>query len=429
MRSKSLRKRRTPLRAALRLCGVSALPVAALLLAFPPLCLGGGKKNANLRIVDPLSPADFPTIQSAIDAAAPHDTVVIQDKGTPYVEDVIVSGKEDLTIRGDRGVVLQPGGGPPGDGVFRVTGSRGIRVSRLEISCDDRDTQRGFVVQDAVDVVLEDVNAEFCAAGVYVAAPATATMIKSAFFYKDAIGVDIAGGNGAYIDRTKTSFCGRGVRNAGDNTRIMSLGASDSETDGVTCVGGRNLVVERGSFVGNQGAGVTFGDNCRSGTVRGTTIDCLSREQQPKVPAPPIPPGFGGVYVRTSGVFTIVGNTAMNCTGDCFSLQENVRSPLTSPGGGYVGFNQALNCSDAGFLVELSFDGWVLEGNSALGNGVGFQVNSSRNVLFRNYAVGNAAGFIVDSILSERRNTINPADNVGIDNHSLDDIALPLDLQ
>ncbi|MDP3940387.1 MAG: right-handed parallel beta-helix repeat-containing protein, partial [Deltaproteobacteria bacterium] len=243
------------------------------------------------------------------------------------------------------------------------------------------------------------------------------------------IGVDISGGNAAFVDRTKARFCGTGIRSAGDNTRIVRAAVEDSESDGVSCTGGSNLLVQAGTFVGNRGSGVILRDSCKSASVRDNTIDCVSRSTQPKFPLPPRPPGIAGVVVRASGMFTIVENMVTSCDGTCYALTQNLQTPLTSPGGGYVGSNVAQNCKDEGFLVELSFDGWVLEQNIALGNDPGFLVNSSRNAFVRNFASGNSAGFIVDSVLSERRNATNPADNIGIENVSLDDIALPLDLQ
>lgn len=399
------------------------------LLSLPPAKALAKKKSGNTLAVDPFMPGAFPTIQAAVDAAMPDDTVVIRDKGTPYREDVIVTGKDRLTILADRRVVLQTGGGNPQLGIFRIVNSSRVYVKALSIFCDNRASGRGIVLSNVAAVTLDSVNAEVCQTGVRVEAPSTRSVIKNSFFFDDAFGVDIAGGNGALVDRTKTSFCGTGIRNAGNNTRIERVGLDDSEGDGVSCTGGFNLVVEGGTFVGNRGAGVNLRDSCRSASVLDNTIDCVSRTVQPKFPLPPRPPGIAGVIVRTSGVFTIADNMVTSCNGTCYALTQNIQTPLTSPGGGYVRSNVALNCSDEGFLVELSFDGWVLEKNIALGNDPGFLVNSSRNVLYRNFASGNSAGFVVDSILSERRNSTNPADNVGIENVSLDDISLPLDLQ
>lgn len=410
---------------------LTLLLTLAILAGLPSGAAIAGKKVGNTLVVDPFTPGAFPTIQAAIDAAAPDDTVVIHDKGTPYTENVVVTGKERLTILADRRAVLQSGGGNPQLGILRITDSRRIVVKSLQIFCDDRTSARGILLGNVVDVILDRVDAEVCQAGVRVEAPATGIVVTNGFFFNDSIGVDLAGGNAALIDRTKASFCGTGIRNAANNTRINRAEIEDSEGNGVSCVDGRNLIVDSGTFVGNRGAGVALRENCRSATVRNSTMDCVSRNVQPKFPLPPRPPGVAGIDVRTSGMFTIVENTAMNCTGTCYALEQNVSSsfPLTSPGGGYVGSNVAMNCKDQGFLVELSFDGWVLEQNIALDNGTGFLVNSSRNAFIRNFAQGNAAGFVVDSILSERRNGINPADNVGVENVSQDDIALPLDLQ
>ncbi|MDP3939867.1 MAG: hypothetical protein Q8R92_17250, partial [Deltaproteobacteria bacterium] len=167
---------------------LAALLVLAVLLILPQGEAMAKKNAGNTLIVDPLTPGAFPTIQAAIDAAAPGDTVYIQDKGTPYTEDVIVTGKDRLTVLAGQRVVLMTGGGNPQLGIFRVVDSRRVIVRALRIFCDNRVSGRGFVLNNVVEVTLDSVNAEVCQAGARVEAPSTAAVIRNSLFFDDAIG-------------------------------------------------------------------------------------------------------------------------------------------------------------------------------------------------------------------------------------------------
>jgi len=72
-------------------------------------------------------PAEFATIQAAVDASAPGD--VIQLKPGRYSESVRIEGRERLTVRGGRGVEIEP----PEDIAFKVVDSSRVALERLTI--------------------------------------------------------------------------------------------------------------------------------------------------------------------------------------------------------------------------------------------------------------------------------------------------------
>ncbi len=59
---------------------------------------GAATNRLSILIVDDDGPADFSTIQAAVDAAQPGDTVLVKP-GT-YQESVLIENKTDLTVRG-----------------------------------------------------------------------------------------------------------------------------------------------------------------------------------------------------------------------------------------------------------------------------------------------------------------------------------------
>jgi len=405
-----------------------ALRAAAALVAM--LLPGATPARAATLTVNPLLPGAFSTIQTAVDAAAPGDTIVIRSKGTPYTEDVRITGKRDLVVQADRGVTIQTGGGPPADGIVRMENSRRITLKSLLLFCDDRTSRRGFVFTDVVDVVLDASSAEVCATGAAVLPPATHAVIRNSAFTDDAIGIDVQGGSDTLIQASKTFRCDTGVRSAGNGTRILGFRAEDSGADGISCTGGSNLRVEGGGFFGNAIAAVNLRGACRSATIRGAVMNCKPISQPPKFPDPPLPNGFSGITVLNSGVYTIVNNVISGCSGTGLLLTPDPNS-LVSPGGGYVAFNTVSGCTGNGVQVDAAFDGWLLEGNLAQSNkGPGFLVNSSRNVFVRNIALTNAGGGFAmgQDAQVNGRDAINPADNVGMDN-VIDGGFLPLDLQ
>ncbi|OGP86674.1 MAG: hypothetical protein A2Y95_09925 [Deltaproteobacteria bacterium RBG_13_65_10] len=406
--------------------------LSRLLWALATLAAAASPASAAQLLVTPLRAGAFTTIQAAVDAAAPGDTIVVQPKGTPYTEDVVVDGKRGLSILGSNQVVLQTGGGPVGTGIFRVTNSRRIKIQGIQIFCDTDPISHspvrvGFALSNVVDLTLAVSSADSCATGVLVSAPSTHTVIANSRFTDDTVGVQVQpGAADTQITGSASIRSATGILSAGSGTRVLGFSSQDN-TDAIRCVGGTNLWVEGGTLGGSGNAGVNLDAGCLGATVRRMAINCKPVAQPPRPPLPPIPNGLHGIQILSSGVFTLVSNTVTNCSGTGIFLAPNLAS-LTSPSGGYVAFNTVTGCSDHGFDVEASFDGWVLERNFAsLNKGSGFFLNSSRNVLFRNNAIGNSGGGFAAGLNVNDRDNINPADNVGIQNQS--DSLIPLELQ
>jgi pectin methylesterase-like acyl-CoA thioesterase len=72
--------------------------ILSLALIVMAIWAGVAPARLSVLIVDDDGPADFSTIQSAVDAAQPGDTVLIQS-GT-YRETVLIYNKNDLTLQG-----------------------------------------------------------------------------------------------------------------------------------------------------------------------------------------------------------------------------------------------------------------------------------------------------------------------------------------
>ncbi len=93
--------------------------------------------SATLRV-----PADYDTIQAAVDAAAPGDTILIAPG--VYDEAVMIQGKADLTIKGDLTFTVKTKECCPDiwdevgkvviKGPFRILNSRNITVEALTVS-------------------------------------------------------------------------------------------------------------------------------------------------------------------------------------------------------------------------------------------------------------------------------------------------------
>ena len=91
-------------------------------------------------------PGDQPTIQAAVTAAADGDTIIV--KGGKHAENVVIDGRNNLTIIGKGGALIDPGG--TGVGLV-ISNSTGISVSRIGI----RNTgSYGIQVTDSTDVTV-----------------------------------------------------------------------------------------------------------------------------------------------------------------------------------------------------------------------------------------------------------------------------------
>ena len=90
-------------------------------------CVAQSATGATLKV-----PADFATIQEAVDAALPADTVLVT--GGTYAENVTIpTGKDGITLRGKGKVIIdaRPGGVDGGVDVGRRPRASGLIGARL----------------------------------------------------------------------------------------------------------------------------------------------------------------------------------------------------------------------------------------------------------------------------------------------------------
>ena len=118
--------------------------LAALTLSASILSSLGASDAAAAKLVVPNA---FPTIQAAVDAAAPGDVVVIKE-GT-YAENVTIGARQDLTLSAKPGAKLQPAAN--GVGLLLVDAAR-IRVLGLEI---EGTSDNAIQIQACVDVLIK----------------------------------------------------------------------------------------------------------------------------------------------------------------------------------------------------------------------------------------------------------------------------------
>jgi parallel beta-helix repeat protein len=96
-------------------------------------------------------PRDFATIQDAVDAAAPGDTIQIA-RGT-FTENVLIDGKSDLRIFGRKTLL-------DGDGIgigFYVVNSDHIRIQGFAVQA----YEAGVVLEDTVDSRIQNIETRF----------------------------------------------------------------------------------------------------------------------------------------------------------------------------------------------------------------------------------------------------------------------------
>jgi parallel beta-helix repeat protein len=268
-------------------------------------------------------PWDFPTIQAAVDAAAPGDTVSL--KSGTYTEEVVIA--KDLSLRGagvGATVIKSPGTltphaadlrGRPFYAIVRVAHGAQVRISGLSVSGPD---PCGFVQGI---VAVQSANLELTDARVSDIVPASTTCSA-------AIGtsVQFGLGDGAVID---------GERGTTASGRVTGVVVDSFLGAGLRAAGP----------YGVPPTTVTFADNVITAGV------------------PPIPTGQFGIDVFLNAVAQVTGNTVSG--GVC-----------TIPGCGPDPINEV---QAMGILVELAPDGTRISSNHLSGADVGIYQYGSPN--------------------------------------------------
>jgi hypothetical protein len=134
-------------------CKMNLLVYLALSLIAVPLSLQAG----TIRV-----PGDYPTIQGAVDAAAPGDTVLVYGVGSVYVENVTIS--KPLTLSWERGELDGGGLWPVIDGngnyqpVISINNTQNVSIIGFRIRNSSRQGIRAAAVSNLLirDCIIED---------------------------------------------------------------------------------------------------------------------------------------------------------------------------------------------------------------------------------------------------------------------------------
>ncbi|HKE01580.1 MAG TPA: right-handed parallel beta-helix repeat-containing protein [Planctomycetota bacterium] len=204
-------------------------------------------------------PGDFPTIQAAIDASAPGDTILVK-KGV-YAEAVVLSARSNLTIVGLGHPVVAPASAAPG---FRVVDSSDIVI-------------RGFDVGGAANPIVAfenggDHRVSKCRASDLAADGIRGTNCGNTQL--DGNRFTNLAGHGIALDSTCHDFrieknvivkCGgTGIRAGGNNHRIEKNQVGNAGADGIsTDVSGfeHDASILKNKVVQAHGVGVVIAGN------------------------------------------------------------------------------------------------------------------------------------------------------------------------
>ena len=125
-------------------------------------------------------PNDQPTLQEAVDAAADGDTIVV--KKNTYSENVVLDGKNNITIRGAGKPVIDGGGS---GNCLTVKNASGIVITKMVFT---NGGDNGVLVQGSTDIEISKCSAtdngetrRFLGSGVRVETSSDVTVEKSKF--------------------------------------------------------------------------------------------------------------------------------------------------------------------------------------------------------------------------------------------------------
>lgn len=180
-------------------------------------------------------PAEYPSIQQAVDAAAPGDTVTVE--AGSYAEAVTVGpGRDRLRIEGaPTGEVILDGGGQAETG-FRITGSGWVTVRRFTVT----GSAGPGVVAETPDGVFRDVNVHHCAGHGYSLRPgAHRTLV---------------------LDATIRENGGDGIQAEGAGCTVMRCDIAGNAGTGVAILADGALLFDN-TVEGNSGDGIAVGSH------------------------------------------------------------------------------------------------------------------------------------------------------------------------
>jgi parallel beta-helix repeat protein len=278
-------------------------------------------------------PDDYGTIQGAVDAAGPGDTIIVRD-GT-YTENVDVN--KTLTIRSDHGAASTIVNAlDPNDHVFEVTENQ-VTISGFTVTGATGHLNVGIYVYSADYCTISDNNASYNWEGIWLYSSSNNTLTSNTASCVS---------NGIYMysssNNTLTS------NTASNNGHGIFLSSSSNNT----------LTSNTAS---NNDWGITLSDSSSNNTLTSNTAS----------------DNGGGILLSYSSNNTLTSNTASN-NYEGIELSHSSNNTLTS--------NTASN-NGHGIFLYLSSNYNTLMSNTASNNGYhGIWVyRSSHNLIYNNY--------------------------------------------
>lgn len=228
-------------------------------------------------------PADFATIQAAIDASNNSDVIEVS-KGT-YEETLSISSKTDLTIQA-KGKVYVDGLGSTSN-LLGISNSSQIHIKKIRFR---NAANNGISIAVTSDVTLEKCHVQDVGGvGILLFLDLATTVKKCKVANTGDHGIEMASGSNIIQDCTVMNTAGDGISVHGDSNTIegntvvgsaligISLGTDDTQTD--QCLVANNTIVDAGGDgirLENDASACFILDNKISDPFLGDSIDVNS---------------------------------------------------------------------------------------------------------------------------------------------------------
>ena len=300
--------------------------------------------------VDDDGPADFHTIQEAINAANPGDTIYVHN-GT-YYENVVVN--KSISLIGENRNTTIIDGNKTGNVVRVVTADVYLRNFTIRNSRPPPPSPwwaRGdsgiYLGGYSNNIIIRDNVITDCYGGIEIVVSCNNTIEKNNLFNNSNFGIRLHDSSGNTINGNAISGIGVGIY-------------LDFEANG-------NLIIN--NTISNTGSGIDINFDCTSNLLNGNKISSCTF----------------GVSSYPCYNNTATGNVILNCNSGIFL--EGSKNIITG--------NNVSYCEYGGVHIALS-NFTVVSGNLLTHNGMGIWINKGdHNTIFGNTLISNDHGFDV----------------------------------